>query len=214
MKTLIRVLALVTLSLLTAGLASADDTYPWSNHKNPFTFLFGNDIDSHQQSEIKNDGSLYGYLYIWFTGDTTSDGFKVATHVDCTKTPGCTVGWTLNGEPGIGTYLYTAYNEVGMMDHPVFLADRRDIPEPGAYAHFHWLCPTCDVNGMPTTGELMDGYFLQLTVMDKFCFFHMQMPINPGATCRANGGIPVAPGIDIATHVNIVTSYPGLLPSM
>jgi len=28
-------------------------------------------------------------------------------------------------------------------------------------------------------------------------------------TCRENGGVAVNPGIDIATHLNIVASFPG-----
>lgn len=211
MKTLILLLSFVTMSLFTVGAANADLAISQTSST---PFLFGNDIDTHSQFQIKNDGSLTGYLFIWFTGDTTSDGYKVATHVNCSTTPGCTVGWAVNGLAGTGTFLYMANDATGMMDHPVFLVDRRDIPQPGAYAHFHWL------GAMPSTGQRVNGYFLQLTAKNTFCFFHMMMPgmtINPGATCKANGGIPVtnsgsgvgSSGLDIATHVNIVTSYPG-----
>jgi hypothetical protein len=31
---------------------------------------------------------------------------------------------------------------------------------------------------------------------------------SAGETCRDNAGVVVTPGIDIATHVNIVASFP------
>ena len=39
--------------------------YPWDPlHSNPYDFWFGNHIDTHQQSQIKNNGELKGFL--WF----------------------------------------------------------------------------------------------------------------------------------------------------
>jgi hypothetical protein len=82
--------------------------------------------------------------------------------------------------------------------------NRQDIPEPGAHAHFHWLGGTMEI----VQG---DGYLLQLTAVDKFCFIHHGAAgATSGKTCRDNGGINVDLGIDIATHLNIVTSAPGL----
>ena len=198
MKKLIIVLSILALSLFGVGSAFATDLYPWNNHADPFDFLFGNDIDTHQQTRlIKKTGSLTGYFYISFTGVVTKDDYRVATHVDCNAMP-CTVGWTLDGKPVMATFLY----EVAP-DHPVFLVSRLDIPEPGAYAHFHWL----GANPMP--GESASGYLLQLTAVDTFCFIHHQAEDATGKrTCRDNGGIAVNPGIDIATHLNIVTSFP------
>jgi len=183
------------LSLLGAGPAFA--SYPWRNHAAPFTFLFGNGIDVHQQTRLKKDGSLTGYFYIHFTGVVTKDGYPVAMHVDC-NTSACTVGWMLDGEPGTATFLYTVDD-----DHPVFLLSRPDIPEPGAFAHFHWL------DAMPTADAGTNGYLLQLKAVDTFCFIHhgADGALN-SKTCRDNGGVAVNPGIDIATHLNIVTSFP------
>jgi hypothetical protein len=193
MKKLIA-LTIFVLSLLGAGSATA--FYPWRNHVAPFPFLFGNDIDTHQQTQLRIDGSLSGYFYIHFTGVVTKDGYPVATHVDCSARL-CTVGWTLNGEPATATFLYHVDG-----DHPVFLVSRVDIPEPGAHAHFHWL------GNMPATGET-SGYLLQLTAVDTFCFVHHGADdAQNGKTCRDNGGIAVKPGIDIATHLNIVTTFP------
>jgi hypothetical protein len=196
-------LAAVALSLLGATPATAIDLYPWNNHAAPFSFLFGNDIDAHQQTQQLPDGSLAGYFYITFTGVVTKDGYRVATHVDCSTTTSCTVGWTLNGQPRTAAFLY----QVGA-DHPVFLVNRLDIPEPGAHAHFHWL----DYTGtMPPVGVSVPGYLLQLSAVDTFCFIHdgaVVASARKNRTCRDNGGIAVNLGIDIATHLNIVTSPP------
>jgi hypothetical protein len=194
MKKLITLTTFV-LSLLGAGPAAA--FYPWRNHVAPFPFLFGNDIDTHQQTQLKKDGSLSGYFYIHFTGVVTKDGYPVATHVDCSASL-CTVGWTLDGEPGTATFLYQVDD-----DHPVFLVSRVDIPQPGAYAHFHWL------GSMPAAQVGTSGFFLQLTAVDTFCFIHHAADgAENSKTCRDNDGVAVHPGIDIATHLNIVTSFP------
>ena len=210
MKKLTLMLAAVALSLLNTAPATAADLYPWNNHAAPYTFLFGNDFDTHQQTQQLPNGSLSGFFYISFTGVVTKDGYRVATHVDCNTTTSCTVGWTLSGQPGTGAFLY----QVGS-DHPVFLVNRQDIPEPGAFAHFHWL----DYAGtMPPVGVSVPGYFLQLTAVDTFCFIHDMATASSAVkrkTCLANGGIPVNLGTDIATHLNIVTSFPsGIVPGI
>jgi hypothetical protein len=197
MKKIIIVFVILALSLLGVGSASAADLYPWNNHADPFSFLFGNDIDTHQQTQLLKKDGLSGYFYIGFTGVVTKDGYRVATHVDCNAMP-CTVGWTLDGKPATATFLY----EVAA-DQPVFLVNRLDIPEPGAYAHFHWL------GAYPVPGENKSGYLLQLTAVDTFCFIHdMAGNATSKRSCRDNGGVAVNLGIDIATHLNIVTSFP------
>lgn len=57
------ILSFLVLSLLGFGSASAAG-YPWKNHAAPYDFLFGNDIDTHQQTRLQQDGSLSGYFYI------------------------------------------------------------------------------------------------------------------------------------------------------
>jgi len=199
MKKLTTMLPTLALSFLGAGSVVAADLYPWRDHANPYDFLFGNEIDTHQQTRETKDGSLFGFFYIKFTGVVTMDRYRVATHVDCNATPDCTVGWTLNGRPVNTTFLYHVEP-----DHPVFLVNRVDIPEPGAYAHFHWLGAD---HGVP--GESKSGYVLQLTAEDKFCFIHHEAEgATSDKTCQDNGGIKVNKGIDIATHLNIVTSFP------
>jgi hypothetical protein len=193
--------SMLAVVLLASTPAGAIDLYPWNDHATPYGFLFGNDIDSHQQTRQLADGSLSGFFYVSFTGVVTKDGYPVATHVDCNSAP-CTVGWTLSGQPRTAAFLY----EVGG-DHPVFLVNRPDIPEPGAFAHFHWLD---HAGSLPPVGVAVPGYLLQLTAVDTFCFIHDMVgaaAARKSKTCRVNGGIAVDPGVDIATHLNIVTSY-------
>jgi hypothetical protein len=198
MKTSSTLLAGLALSLVAAGTSLAADLYPWRDHASPFAFLFGNEIDTHQQTRQARNHSLFGFFYVRFTGVVTRDRYGVATHVDCDAYPDCTVGWTLNGQPANATFLYHA-----QPDHPVFLLERPNIPQPGAHAHFHWL------GGHPSLGQIVPGYLLQLTAVERFCFIHHGAETAAGnKTCRENGGVAVDPGIDIATHVNIVTSRP------
>jgi len=202
MKRSMAALALAILStavlLVTSQRAAAADIYPWRNHDAPFTFLFGNDFDTHQQTRRTREGGLFGFFYVTFTGVVTRDRYRVATHLDCAMND-CTVGWTLNGQPLDATFLYRVETE-----HPIFFVARPDIPQPGVYSHFHWLGNTA-----LQTGQIFAGYALQLTAVDRFCFIHHDASMaTSGRTCRDNGGVAVDPGVDIATHLNILPSRP------
>ena len=62
---------------------------------------------------------------------------------------------------------------------------------------------------MPVPRQTVDGYLLQLTAVDHFCFIHHGPEAASGTrSCRDNGGVPVDPGADIATHLNVVASPP------
>jgi hypothetical protein len=174
--------------------ADAGDMYPWRNHAAPYPFLFGNDFDTHQQSSLRVDGSLRGFLYVRYTGVVTADGYPVAGHVNCNAMPGeCVVGWMMEGK-----LAHAMFSHHPMHDHPMFTMPRADIPQPGAYSHFHWT-------GMAMPHHHARGYVLQLTAKNRFCFVHHGAEgAMGGATCSANGGVPVVPGIDIATHLNII----------
>lgn len=173
--------------------------YPWKDHAPPYAFTFGNDIDTHQQTRRTREGGLFGFFYVRFTGETTGDGWPVANHANCAMMPGqCEVGWILRGLPASATFLYHE-----MHDHPVWLLPRAAIPQPGAYGHFHWLGPD-----HPMPGQEKSGYVLELQAVSAFCFVHHEVPAHRGATCVERGGVPVSPGIDIATHLNIVSSFP------
>ena len=181
---------------VAAALPLAAAAAGWRDHKQPYTFLFGNHIDTHQQTFLKPKGELFGFLYIRFTGGITSDGVRVAEHVDCGAQSGCVAGWLIGGRPATATFLYHV-----MPDHPVWQIERRLIPQPGAYTHFHWLGAE-----HPATGDVRDGYLLELKAIDSFCFVHHD-PGTATGTCADIGGLPVAPGIDTSTHTNIVGSY-------
>ena len=75
-------LASAALALSAFGSAAAADLYPWRNHDAPFAFVFGNEIDTHQQTRQTRDGGLFGFFYVRFTGMLTKDHYPVATHVD------------------------------------------------------------------------------------------------------------------------------------
>jgi hypothetical protein len=110
----------LALSLMGSTAATATDLIR-NNHAVPFSFLFGNEIDTHQQTRRAHDGGLFGFFYIQFTGVLTKDRYRVAEHVDCNGAGAdCTVGWTLNGKPVKATFLYHIEH-----DHPVFLVNRQ-----------------------------------------------------------------------------------------
>jgi hypothetical protein len=195
MRKTIGSIVVAVVALGAAGAAGATG-YPWRNHAAPYDFVFGNEIDTHQQTRKAADGDLAGFLYVHYTGETTSDGLPVAVHENCTMPMmTCDVGWTIDGVPVPALFLYHVPD-----DHPVWLVDRADIPQPGAYAHFHWQ------GIMPAVGDDASGYLLQLRAVGTFCFVHHAMAAS--GTCRDRGGVAVVPGIDIATHVNIVASFP------
>jgi len=198
MKMLLTLLAGSALGLITSSAVVATDADPWRNHAEPFVFRFGNEIDLHQQTQKGRDGSLFGFFYVRFTGVTTRDRYRVATHVDCDAVPDCTVGWALNGVPASASLLYNP-----PMNHPVFLVARPDIPQPGAYSHFHWLGVQAPL------GHGAPGYLLQLAAIDSFCFIHHGAEnAMADRTCRENGGVSVDAGADTATHPNLVTNRP------
>jgi len=194
MKQLISAVAIsVAASTMAVGVQAAG--HPWKAHAAPYDFVFENEFDTHQQTRRTQAGGLSGFLYIKYTGAMTTDGLPVAHHGDCAVVV-CDVGWLLNGTAAVGAFLHPVEG-----DHPVWLVDRRDIPQPGAYAHFHWL------GDMPASpGEIRDGYLIELQAVKSFCFVH-HLTAETG-TCEARHGVAVRSGIDIATHLNIVTSAP------
>jgi len=166
---------------------------PWKDHAKPYDFIFGNHIDTHQQTKLKKNGDLFGFLYITFIGE--KDGVPVVEHCD-NDTPAdeCKVGWIIRGKFIGGDNQPTfVYHEE---DHPTWLVvSRNDIPQPGSFSHFHWL-GSPDGGGGFTKGDMRDGYFIELQAVDEFYFRHN------------NEDLLVMPGIDISTHVNIVGSFP------
>jgi hypothetical protein len=199
--------ALALAAVLGLGRVHAAEFLPWNDHAKPFDFLFngGADIDMHQQTLLnRSTKQLFGFLYIQFTGAVSRDGYRVAIHGDCNAPDdNCKVGWLLQGQPANARLVYQAEP-----DHPTWLVDRADIPQPGAFSHFHWS----DTTHAPLVGTVHSGFLLRLESVDTFCFVHHDgVGFDEKRSCEddVNNGVIVRPGIDIATHVNIVGSYPG-----
>lgn len=160
--------------------------YAWRNHAAPFDFLFGNHIDTHQQTKLSGKGQLVGFFYIKFTGNVTPEGYPEAEHGNCNQTPDeCTVGWILHGIPVRATLLDKPQGQ-----HPTWLIDPDDIPNQQGYSHFHWLGQPDHAHTL-MIGEEYDGLLLKLTARETFYFLH-------------HGGFLVTPGLDTLTHSNIV----------
>ena len=192
-------------------------------HDAPYDFLFDNHIDPHQQTILRTRRggpvSLFGFFYVIFTGATDPvSGLPVARHPrgagqneECgVDDINCVVGWIMRGKPGVAKFLY--HSGVNGEDHPVWMVNRVDIPQPRSFTHFHWIGKDstdpralevpeeCDVD---MAGQLDNnaenvvcpGWFLEIRAVRRFAFEH--------------GGemVPVRPGIDNATHLNLVTNY-------
>ena len=180
------------LSLPASGIAAG---FTWQDHAKPFDFLFGNHIDTHQQTKRQKDGSLKGSFYVVQLDadgdgvpDTTADGNPIMGH--CTKPAddaSCQAGWTLTAAPCIpevngcsAMFLYA------QDDHPVWLVgprmrekdgqsflggSRRLIPQPGYATHFHWLTSPggIDANGVQmasSVGQLETLFGVHIAVPD------------------------------------------------
>lgn len=129
-------------------------------------FLFGNHIDTHQDTELKVDKktgvplALEGEFLIYFTGAIDPEsGLPIARHPRgarhnevCGVDPiDCVAGWKIRATPGNAKYI--SHSGVNGMDHPVWLVNRADghptqpgddfpvsgIPQPGLPSHFHWI---------------------------------------------------------------------------
>jgi hypothetical protein len=93
--------------ILLGASASWAQGYPWKNHAFPYDFHFGNHIDTHQQTRVQNNGDLFGYLYITFTGEITPEGLPVFEHCQLDTPPqACVAGWILRGKPGNETFVF------------------------------------------------------------------------------------------------------------
>ena len=129
----------------------------------------------------------------------------------------CVAGWLMKGVPAEAKFLY--HIGVNGDDHPVWMVNRVDIPQPGSFTHFQWItynqdAPTqttdtraetiplkCNqqnagqLEAVGAANQICPGWFLEIRAIRSFAFEH--------------GGeiIPVYAGIDNATHLNIVTNY-------
>ena len=206
-------------SLLFAGLLILPELAQADIQKG---FVFGNHIDSHQSTYLVTKNgvpvSLIGSLYIFFTGETDpASHLPIARHPrgasqneTCGVDVNCVTGWLINAVPGAGKFLF--HTGVNGEDHPVWLVNRTQIPQPGDYTHFHWItsssidprapavpaeCNAQDAGDLEGVAEdvVCPGWFLQITAVRAFAFQH------------DNEIIPVRLGRDNATHLNLLTNY-------
>jgi len=183
---------LLSLSLITVWLissAAVQLALPWSGHAAPFTFLFGNEIDNHQQSVITTSKQLKGFLYIHYTGEIIN-GIPVAEHTDCTMmAQDCLAGWKFDGNPALGIYLGS-----NMENHmPQFCLQPEQLKR--GYSHFHWLGDP--MMGMDLVlGQTYPGYVINMVALSTFYFRHHDALIL------------VKAGADQVSHQNITTSCP------
>jgi hypothetical protein len=142
--------------LFVNNAAFADDPdggndYPWINHNHPFDFLFGNMIDTHQQSKLDSQGDLHGFLYIHYTGEVTAEGYPVARKANC-LIEACDVGWVLKGMPITAVLLQKSPR--------VWLVDPADLPNQAGYSHFQWVGNPASPHGLEI-GQAYSGILLR-----------------------------------------------------
>ena len=186
-------------------------------------FYFGNHIDTHQETVLKQKNGeprrLRGDFLIIYTGEVDeASGLPIARHPKgasegeaCGVEIDCDVGWKIKAVPGEAKFLF--HSGVNGKDHPVWMVNRVQIPQPGSYAHFHWITslsndPRADVVPLVCEADkagdlegaaedtICPGWFMQITAVQSFAFQH------------GNEIIPVRPGKDNATHLNLLTNYP------
>lgn len=188
-KFFVAFILLAALLTLPTGmvLAGSGSAYPWNSHAAPYAFLFGNHIDTHQQSQAVKGGPLQGYLYIHNTGQTIN-GVPVAEHIDCSTDPtGCKVGWSLYGVPAQAKVV--SFDAMGM---PQFCMSASTLRQLTGYSHFHWLGNPYMETDLQV-GASYSGYLLKLTAVNTFYFQHMS-GMDP---------LLITPGIDTTSHANV-----------
>jgi hypothetical protein len=182
MKKTVFSLGIIVVWLISS--AAVQLALPWTGHAAPFSFLFGNEIDTHQQSLVMSSKQLSGFLYIRYTGETI-DGIPVAEHTDCEMmAQECRSGWKIDGIPVDGTY--AGHN---MENHMPQFCLQPDQVRPG-FSHFHWLGDP--MMGMDLVlGQSYSGYVMKLVALDTFTG---NTVADPGETRRGS-----------TSHLNIVT---------
>ncbi|MDH3526067.1 MAG: hypothetical protein OEM43_00970 [Gammaproteobacteria bacterium] len=139
----------------------------------------------------------------------------------------CVVGWHVEAIPGAFKFLY--HSGVNGNDHAIWMVNRAEeasapapgmvIPQPFIPSHVHWISrgstdsragsvsDACDKNNAgqlesadgkndpSAVNEVCQGWFMELKAVKAFAFQH--------------GGevIPIHPGDDLRSHLNIVTNY-------
>ena len=146
---------------VTTALADETDQdldYPWRGHAAPFDHLFGNMIDSHQQTQLLDGEKLKGFIYVEYTGETTAAGLPVAKKANCAST-NRTVGWVVKGIPTMATLINKSPR--------IWLVDPADLPEGKGYTHFHWTGTPQKPHGLEV-GQEYPGYLMKRIAPTSF----------------------------------------------
>jgi hypothetical protein len=224
--------ALATLILgccAAAGSARAAG-FSWQDHLAPFSFLFGNHIDTHLETKLNRDGTLNGFFYVHRLDensdgvpDVTADGLPVFGH--CTKPEDyatCQAGWNVKGYPCIKevngcTAMFLYHKD----DHPVWLigprlrmgmdgqtylaGTRAQVPQPGRPTHWHWL----------TEGSTHEGTLLPSSIADIEDQFGISIAVDPRCNVamaeQLTSGV-ICPGYFLELDVRPVSAEPPTAP--
>jgi hypothetical protein len=175
MKRLMLILAILALAL--TGTATQVAAKKPVKPPPPVDFLFGNHIDTHQQtnlSTVKETGDplgLTGNLLIFYpagAGNDHKSGLPLARHPrgadhdeECGVDVTCVTGWVIKGVPGAAKFV--SHSGVNGDDHAVWLVNREPdellagvsaIPQPGFKTHFHWISKS---SGDPREASVPDA---------------------------------------------------------
>jgi hypothetical protein len=177
------------------GNAARSEGYPWNDHAAPYTYLFDNRMDQHQQSKKVGQNQLNGFLYIAFTGkiheDPEQGSIPVAKHVDCANPPeredgelmSCTVGWIMHG-----IHVQAKLLTYGS-GPPTWCIDPSDMPNQPGYTHFHWeRAAAGSCSGLGKDCPAYDGYLIKLTARETFRFVHAGHGETGGGHDGGSGG--------------------------
>ncbi len=228
------ILCVMVLLILGTGTPSWTQSGPWRDHATPFDFLFGNHIDTHQETNLITTGSsesLFGRFYIYFIGDTDpASGLPVARHPRgpsqnelCGLDVDCVTGWEMRGMPGAAKFV--SHSGVNGEDHPLWLVNRAEeaaapaagmvIPQPGSFTHFHWITTTStdpratDVSAAcdkDDAGQLQNSAPSAVNQVCEGWFLEIKAV---RAFAFEHGGelIPIRPGMDSRSHTNVLTNF-------
>lgn len=186
------------LLLLVVGISSvmaAEGEYPWQNHAPPYDFLFGNMIDSHQQTRLSKKDTIKGFIYIHYTGEYTEEGYPIAQKAQCPKEP-CNVGWSVKGVKIDATLV--------CLNPRTWLVDAGDLPREKGYTHFHWLGPPHSPHGHGPgeitegliVGQTYPGYLMKRVATSAFWWTGGENSSNPGHL--------VSVGLDPHSNITLV----------
>lgn len=190
----------------------------------------------YDEDDQGNPEELWGSMYVIFTdalgnslGNDPVSGLPIGRHPRgashnerCGIDPiVCEVGWHVEAIPGAFRFLF--HSGVNGNDHGMWLLNRAEettapspgmvIPQPFIPSHAHWIsdgsqdsraasvseeCNQNNASALESAGpnQVCQGWFMELkAVHAPFAFEH--------------GGekIPIYPGEDLRSHLNIITNY-------